>query len=45
MGIYHDSRGFQPVSWGGSNCGNNNTPLNLSSIDIPSPLEKLYTSN
>jgi len=41
LGIYHDLKGFQPVSWGGPGCGAPNDDLNTSSRPMPSQLPKI----
>lgn len=41
LGIYHDPKGFQPVSWGGPGCKAPSDDLNLSSRPMPFQLESL----
>ena len=42
LGIYHDPKGFQPVSWGGPGCKAPSDDLNLSSRPMPFQLAGLY---
>jgi len=41
LGIYHDPKGFQPVSWGGPGCKAPSDDLNLSSRPMPFQLAGL----